>query len=248
VKERIITGIFLILVVFGVGYIDNYYLMWLFLGAIYIISIYESLKLYKLSPNMNFFSIASIIWLSILFTDNSLNPILILGSIFLGLVAYRPNIKERLFLPFLYPTVPFLLIFEIYRDFGISILGWLIVVVALTDTMAYFVGRTIGKRKFSPTSPKKTIEGVLGGVIFGTVGGMFLGEAISSFPTDSILILSFLVSIFSIFGDLFESYLKRKANIKDSGNILPGHGGILDRVDGYMLSVVVLFAILNWNI
>jgi len=247
-RERIITGIFLIATVLGIGYIDNYYLMWAFIGGLYLISIYESLKLYKFPLNINFYIISVIIWVAVLFTENSLNPLFIVGSIFLGLIAYRPEIEQKLFLPFLYPTIPFLIIFELYRDFGVSLLGWLILVVALTDTMAYFIGRSIGKRLFSPTSPKKTLEGVLGGIFFGTVGGLILGGYILEFSTIYTLILSFAVSTFSIFGDLFESYLKRRADIKDSGNLLPGHGGILDRVDGYMLSSIVLFAVLNWNI
>ena len=247
-KERIITGIFLIATVFGIGYIDNFYLMWAFIGALYLVSIYEVLKLYKLPLNMNYYTIALTIWVAVLFTENSLNPLLIVGSTFLGLVAYRPKIEQKLFLPFIYPTIPFLIMFELYRDFGVELLGWLILVVALTDTMAYFTGRAIGKREFSPTSPKKTLEGVLGGVLFGTVAGVILGQYILEFSLTSTIILSFVVSVFSIFGDLFESHLKRKADIKDSGNLLPGHGGILDRVDGYMLSSIVLFAVLNWNI
>lgn len=245
-KERIRTGIFLILVVLGIGFIDNLYVMWAFIGGLYLVAVYESLKLYKIPLNMNFYTIATILWISILFTENSLNPLLILGSAFLGLIAYRPEIEQKLFLPFLYPTIPFLIIFELYRDFGIELLGWLILIVAITDTMAYFVGRAIGKRKFSKTSPKKTLEGVIGGILFGTIIGILLGEYILDFSFTIALILSFTVSFFSIFGDLFESYLKRRADIKDSGTFLPGHGGILDRVDGYMLSSIVLFAILNW--
>jgi len=245
-QERIITGVFLVLVVLGVGYFDNYYLMWLFLGGLYLVAIFESLKLYKLPKSMNYYTIALVLWISLLYSQNSLSPLLILGSAFLGLVAYRPELNQKLFLPFIYPTIPFLILFDLYQNFGIHLLAWLILIVALTDTMAYFVGRSIGKRKFSPTSPKKTIEGVLGGILFGTLGGYFLGNYILDFESNHILLLSFVISIFSIFGDLFESYLKRQANIKDSGTFLPGHGGILDRVDGYMLSSVVLFAILNW--
>jgi phosphatidate cytidylyltransferase len=245
-KERIITGIFLVLIVLGVGYFDNYYLIWLFLGGLYLVAIFESLKLYKLPKSMNYYTISLALWISILYSQNSLSPLLILGSTFLGLIAYRPELDKKLFLPFIYPTIPFLILFDLYQNFGIQLLAWLILIVALTDTMAYFVGRTIGKRKFSPTSPKKTIEGVLGGIFFGTLAGYFLGNYILDFQLNNILLLSFVVSVFSIFGDLFESYLKREANIKDSGTFLPGHGGILDRVDGYMLSSVVLFAILNW--
>ncbi len=245
-RERVVTGILLVIVIFGVGYIDNFYLTWGFLGAIYLVAIYESLKLFQLPLNANFYTLALGIWVASLFIENSLYLILIAGATFLGLIAYRPHLNEKLFMPFIYPTIPFLALLEIYEGFGVAILGWLVVVVALTDTMAYFVGKSIGKRPFSPTSPKKTLEGVAGGVLFGAIGGVLFGIYLFEFSFISLLLLSLAVSIFSIFGDLFESSLKRGAGIKDSGNILPGHGGILDRVDGYMLSAMVLFAILNW--
>jgi phosphatidate cytidylyltransferase len=144
---------------------------------------------------------------------------------------------------FLYPTLPFLAIFEIYKIGGIEILSWLVVVVALTDSMAYFVGRAVGKRGFSPTSPKKTLEGVIGGVLFGTAGGLLFGEYLFQMSYLYLIPFSFTISIFAVFGDLFESYLKRRADIKDSGNILPGHGGILDRVDGYLLSAIAILVL-----
>jgi len=245
-RERVVTGLILIGVVLGVGLLNNLYITWVFLGIIYIVAVYEALKLFQLPLNANFYTTAFMLWIALLFVDNSLYLIMILGASFLALLAYYPDkIEDRYFLPFLYPTAPFLAIFEIYRDFGIGTIGWLIIVTALTDTMAYFVGKSIGKRKFSSTSPNKTIEGVAGGILFGTIGGAIVGGYISDLSIFNLIISSLLISIFSIFGDLFESLLKRRADIKDSGNILPGHGGILDRVDGYMLSAMVLFAILK---
>lgn len=244
-KERIITAIGILAIISIVGYINNFYLMWAFIGAIYLIAIFESIKLYKLPKNIHFYTIGSIIWILELFT-NGLNLTLLLGAIFLGAIAYRPNLDWKLSLPFIYPIIPFLAIFEIYKIGNVELISWLILVVALTDTMAYFVGRAVGKRGFSPTSPKKTVEGVFGGIFFGVLGGTILGNYLLEFSIIQILALSIFVSVLSIFGDLFESYLKRRANIKDSGNILPGHGGILDRVDGYMLSGIALFVILKW--
>ena len=123
--------------------------------------------------------------------------------------------------------------------FGIFAILWLIIVVAFTDTFAYFSGKYFGKHKFSPTSPNKTLEGVAGGIIAGTIFGSVIGLYFNGFVFA--FLLSFFVAFFSVFGDLFESYLKRKADVKDSGNILPGHGGVLDRDDGYLFGVIILY-------
>ena len=120
---------------------------------------------------------------------------------------------------------------------------WLVVAVAATDIGAFVVGKTIGRTPFSPASPKKTIEGVVGGVLIGTAASFSLGVEIVGLPIA--IAIAFLVSFASIFGDLFESYLKRRAGVKDSGHILPGHGGVLDRIDGYLFASVVMLVMLR---
>jgi phosphatidate cytidylyltransferase len=130
-----------------------------------------------------------------------------------------------------------------YSEYGIVSLAWLLVVVAGADIGAYFVGKSIGKTKFCETSPNKTLEGVVGGVVLATGLGFFIG--ITFVDIDKAIVISFLAAIASIFGDLFESYLKRKAGVKDSGDILPGHGGILDRVDGYLFSSIIMLVLLR---
>ena len=111
---------------------------------------------------------------------------------------------------------------------------WLLIAVAVTDIGAYFVGKSIGKTPFCPTSPKKTMEGVVGGVLIATVTATFVGTTIVDI--EKALLISLLASLASVFGDLFESSLKRQAGVKDSGTILPGHGGVLDRIDGYLFA------------
>ncbi|HIP62231.1 MAG TPA: CDP-archaeol synthase, partial [Sulfurovum sp.] len=94
-------------------------------------------------------------------------------------------------------------------------------------------------------SPNKTLEGFVGGVIAGTTGGSIIAVSLMDISFLAALVISLLAAKTSIFGDLFESYLKRRAGVKDSGSILPGHGGVLDRIDGYLFAGVVMFVLLQ---
>lgn len=116
-------------------------------------------------------------------------------------------------------------------------------VVAGADIGAYFVGRGFGKHKFCETSPNKTLEGVAGGMIVSALFGTYF--ALDFLSIWGALFVSVLVAFASVFGDLFESYLKREAGVKDSGNILPGHGGILDRTDGFLFAAIIMLVLLR---
>src|SRR5688572_6118806 len=130
---------------------------------------------------------------------------------------------------------------------------WLLTALAIVwaaDSGAYFVGRKFGGRffagrKLAPrVSPNKTIEGLLGGVVAGIVVGvlfaLFAGANPSQLP--AVALVALVAVLFSVIGDLFESLLKRHAGVKDSGNLIPGHGGILDRIDG-VLAALPVFAL-----
>ncbi len=124
---------------------------------------------------------------------------------------------------------------------------WLITLLALVfvgDTCAYFVGLTMGKHKIFPAlSPKKTIEGAVGGVAGSLSVGLALWFAFfRDFSLFSFLLLCLLTALFAQTGDFFESLLKRAANVKDSGQIMPGHGGILDRLDGVLFALPIYYA------
>lgn len=126
--------------------------------------------------------------------------------------------------------------------FGSGYLLYVLVVIWMTDIGAYFVGRFFGKHKLAEKiSPKKTIEGLLGGVtvalITAAIGGFWLEVSGTRFIT--LLILVFVVSLWSVVGDLYESMLKRIANVKDSGHILPGHGGMYDRIDSLTAAIPI---------
>jgi phosphatidate cytidylyltransferase len=122
---------------------------------------------------------------------------------------------------------------------------WLFVAVALVwaaDTGAYFVGRHFGRRKLSPRiSPNKTVEGLLGGLAAGVLVAVVLaplaGASMSQLP--QVALVAFVAVAFSVVGDLFESLLKRHVGAKDSGDLIPGHGGVLDRIDGVIAALPV---------
>ena len=123
---------------------------------------------------------------------------------------------------------------------GLSLLVWVFLVTWSTDIGAYFAGRSFGKRKLAPTiSPGKTIEGLYGGIAAATLfgGAWVLGIGLGR----PLLALAPIFAIAAQGGDLFESAMKRKAGVKDSGAWLPGHGGVLDRLDG-LVPVAVLTA------
>lgn len=106
------------------------------------------------------------------------------------------------------------------------------ILVWINDTGAYFIGKNFGKQKlFSSISPKKTVEGFLGGLFFACIASYFIAKFTGTLDFTYWLILSIVVSVFGTIGDLIESKFKRQANVKDSGVIMPGHGGLLDRLD-----------------
>jgi phosphatidate cytidylyltransferase len=242
-QTRIITAVFLGLVVLAVGLINNFWLIWLVLGAVYMLAFHEATRLFGINNNA-LYTYAAIIWIIASIYPYSEDLLVISGLIFVGAVAYTQNIPLRNFLPFLYPTAGMLYVLSLYQEYGIGALLWLVVVVASADIGAYFVGKSIGRTPFSISSPSKTREGVYGGIAVATTAGFFIGIGIVENMTQAILI-SMLTAFAAVFGDLFESYLKRKAGVKDSGNILPGHGGVLDRIDGYLFGAIVMLIFLR---
>ena len=137
--------------------------------------------------------------------------------------------------------------FALSPEFNIrGILLFIICIAAFTDVFAYFIGKSLGKRKFlQNVSPKKTLEGFIGGVI---LASLFLSISISIFKEVSfvpILLLILITSTFSIIGDASASLFKRVSGTKDSSNLIPGHGGIFDRIDSH-LAAFPIFLFFNF--
>jgi phosphatidate cytidylyltransferase len=141
---------------------------------------------------------------------------------------------------FFYALLPALALLWVRERSGLDLLVWAFIVTWATDIGAYFAGRSFGKRKLAPTiSPNKTVEGLYGGIGAATLfGGAWVFATHLALP---LLALAPVLAIAAQSGDLFESGMKRRAGVKDSGQWLPGHGGALDRLDG-LVPVAVLTA------
>lgn len=119
-------------------------------------------------------------------------------------------------------------------------IAWLLAVVWSADTGAYLIGRTLGRRKLAPLiSPRKSVEGLVGGLVASTIVGAFAGGYWLDVPLHLALVASAFVSAAAEVGDLIESLFKRAAGIKNSATLIPGHGGVLDRIDSLLLAAPV---------
>jgi phosphatidate cytidylyltransferase len=128
---------------------------------------------------------------------------------------------------------------------GLSAIVFLFAVVWATDILAYFVGKAIGGPKLAPSiSPGKTWSGAVGGAVGGTFAGLIVAQFVPTVAGMTTLCVTALaLSAVSQAGDLFESSLKRRFSVKDSGRLIPGHGGVMDRVDGLVASAFVFYLV-----
>lgn len=152
----------------------------------------------------------------------------------------------------IYAIVPLSAMINIrYMNGGLHILLWYFFVIWAADCGGYFVGRRFGGKKLAPTiSPGKTVSGAAGGIISAFLVGMFFifivkPTKLGELGVVGLGIIAVMLAVFSQISDLFESYLKRKFDIKDTGNIIPGHGGLMDRLDSLTLSAPFLLFILS---
>jgi len=184
--------------------------------------------------------------------DFNLSEILAFALIVIAVVTLFRFSKElyydngKLIFTVIYTTLPFgfalgLPSFD-NSDHSFSMeVFFLFVLIWSSDTFAYFTGKFFGKHKMAPKiSPKKTWEGFAGGVVLTIILAFFI-EKLHPDLRGNWIVVGFLVSVFAPLGDLVESQLKRTFGVKDSGNIIPGHGGILDRLDSFMICAPVVY-------
>jgi len=232
------------------------------MGIFLVLATVEFIRLVKLNDTIAFF--IAIGFYSIFgFFDNLedkydvyivlfsiLTAFWLIGKLFFAKNVIQSNTLSKYLVFIGYIVFAFVLITKIPKignKYVSSLIISIFVLIWINDTFAYLVGKSIGKHKLlKHISPKKTIEGFLGGAIFVIISGIlmqkyfFLEDAISKW-----IIMSIIIVVFSTLGDLIESKFKRSAGVKDSGNILPGHGGILDRLDSIIFVAPFLFLFLK---
>ena len=241
-KKRIDTAVLLLAAIILIGIFNNFWLIWLTLGVVYITAFKEANALFGVE-NKDLYLLAVVLWAVAAFYPKADDLFLITALIGGSYYAYNPKTEWKNILGFIYPTAGMLFMLALYVEYGIYAIFWMLMIVGGADVGAYVVGKSIGKTKFSPTSPNKTLEGVAGGVTAGTAFGFFVGMGMVDGWTA--FAVSLAVAVTSVFGDLFESFLKRHAGVKDSGTILPGHGGALDRIDGYLFGAIIMVVLLR---
>jgi phosphatidate cytidylyltransferase len=146
----------------------------------------------------------------------------------------------------IYCSIPLILLIKIKSDLGGQFLVFLLLIIWATDSGAYFSGKFFGKKKLAPKlSPGKTWVGFYGGCLGGILVSL-AGNALFSFafPHWQAILMGLLLSLSGQLGDLAESLLKRESGVKDSGNLIPGHGGLLDRLDSVLFAAPVFYILL----
>ncbi|WP_353100589.1 phosphatidate cytidylyltransferase [Myroides odoratus] len=253
--KRTISGVIYIVLLLSATLYDALTFKILF-GFFMIVAAYEFAKLIQLSKYLCVG--LSLVAVAAIFQDRIALPVQTLVIItFLILLAItaelfttrKPNrslpIKIILFLGYILGTfLAFLHLPYTPEGYQPQIVIGILILVWTNDTFAYIVGKKFGKHKlFERISPKKTIEGLLGGIVFAIIASLVLNHFFTSLNVYIWIASAIFVGLFGTLGDLVESHFKREAGVKDSGNIMPGHGGILDRLDSILFISPFLYII-----
>ncbi len=200
-------------------------------------------------------AISGIIYIAVMWTCTSYSETTFsLLFAILGIISiyemWRLRKGKSKFLALLYILLPFFLI-QLFgmtdsnypnTAFDPSLILLILVLTWTFDTFAYLFGVTFGKHKIMPSiSPKKSWEGFAGGFIFTIITAYIISEYISTLNLEIIIITSILLPFTATLGDFIASFYKRQAGVKDSGNLIPGHGGILDRMDAFMITIPMIY-------
>jgi phosphatidate cytidylyltransferase len=251
---RLLSGIvYVTLLLLATSYSSHSF--FLLFGVFMIIATYEFCQLVQLQKIIPFLIGITAFSLGTYYKTNKTNDILLLiGTLFVSvkcLLLLFDFKKEKLdtiskYIYLIgYIILPFVIITKIpfgIRGFNPKIIISIFILIWTNDTFAYLVGKSIGKHKLlEKISPKKTVEGFLGGVVFCILASYLLSKYYIEATLFIWIIISLIVVVFSTLGDLIESKFKRMAGVKDSGKIMPGHGGILDRLDSIIFVAPFIF-------
>ena len=229
---------------------------WLFsllIGAVALFALWEFLSLYFVNTSSIPAKVLSCVMTALLLLGmhNELPQFALIGllgivvCIMAGFFISPAHMKQRLpdwgayFFGVLYVGL-LLGYYALLRNLehGVALVFFVIIVTWLSDTGGFFIGKTLGKHPLAPTlSPKKTIEGLLGGVAFSVIGAIISQFTfVPFFSLGQCVMLGVGLALLGAVGDLAESAIKRSVSVKDSGTIIPGHGGVLDRVDSLLFT------------
>lgn len=256
-KKRVISAIIALIIIIPLIILGGY-AYYVGMGILSILGYYEMISVYesekKIHPFVKILSLSSflsIVMSSINKTSFNIDYRLFVLNLFvclLPLVVLNKKDYDAGDALFVVAITMFLSIafnfLIIIRNMNVLYLIYVILITIMSDTFAHFFGTKIGKVKLCPhVSPNKTVEGLIGGVFFGTfIGSVFFLTFINTNANVFyVTIITLALSIIAEYGDLVFSAIKRKYGVKDYGNIMPGHGGVLDRLDS------ILFAILAFS-
>ncbi len=182
-----------------------------------------------------------------------ISALVVIGGIAVGRgqpdAARLREVAASLF-PLVYLGVPLGALVAVRASVGREALLLLVATIVISDTGQYYAGRTLGRHALAPSiSPKKTVEGAVGGLVAGTAAAALIGRYwLPGVPVLELALLGAALVALGIVGDLFESLLKRSAGVKDSSALIPGHGGILDRIDSWLFAAPVYYVFLRYAV
>jgi phosphatidate cytidylyltransferase len=187
-----------------------------------------------------------IMWISAISSELSCRLVFAFLAIFSIYEMWKLREGKSKFLAFLYIIIPFVLIqfllsTNIQNDWNSNLILYMFILTWTFDTFAFIFGVNFGRHKILPSvSPNKSWEGFTGGFLF-TILSAYIITYFLVLNLQIVIIMSFLIPFTATLGDFIESYYKRQAGVKDSGKLIPGHGGILDRMDAFMITIPVIY-------
>jgi len=261
---RALSGLIYVLLLIGCLFNEHALIILFFIFG--LICLGEFIKLIQLKSIIPYFIFVLLYlvfgyWQLVLNTNTGIDEatqILMVITIFVQLFLIKDLFSEktiplfsskRFILTTFYISSAFvflILIANYHHSYNPSILLGAFILVWVNDSFAYLVGKNFGKQKlFEKISPKKTVEGFLGGLFFSCIASYFIATFTETLNFTNWLISSIIISVFGTLGDLIESKFKRQANVKDSGIIMPGHGGLLDRLDSIIFAAPFIYIFLR---